>query len=125
MVGTLQRSIPAGQHRAPSSGRLAVLRSRRSNFWTLRAKCPGRLKRTPVATPPHLVTRLEIQLAQNFPELTPRERAACARTQAGWSAKKMARDLGIRAATVFTYRKRAYQRFGFSSAHDCLDRMLD
>jgi DNA-binding CsgD family transcriptional regulator len=85
----------------------------------------ARLKHAPVTTPPDVVTRLETHLEQNFPELTPRERAVCARTQAGWSAKKIARDLGICAATVLTYRQRAYQRFGFSSAHDFLDRMLD
>ena len=85
----------------------------------------ARLKHVPVTTPPDVVTRLETHLEQNFPELTPRERAVCARTQAGWSAKKIARDLGICAATVLTYRQRAYQRFCFSSAHDFLDRMLD
>jgi DNA-binding CsgD family transcriptional regulator len=59
-----------------------------------------------------------------FPQLSQRERQVCARTLAGWTAKQIGRALGLRTATVLTYRQRAYQRFGFRSASDFLQTLL-
>jgi DNA-binding CsgD family transcriptional regulator len=71
-----------------------------------------------------LVDRLEAHLARSFPRLTARERSVCARTQAGWSAVKIAEDLAISQSTVLTYRQRAYFRYGFSGMHGFLDAMI-
>lgn len=71
-----------------------------------------------------LIDRIEHKLAHRFPQLTARERQVAARTIAGWSADETAANLGIRPATVLTYRQRAYQRLGFRGAHDFLGDLL-
>lgn len=67
---------------------------------------------------------LEERLTRSFPTLTTRERQIVAMTLVGFSATKIAEDLGIRPATVLTYRQRAYQRMEFSRASDFLGELL-
>lgn len=73
----------------------------------------------------HDVGWIEARLAQRFPALTAREREVCARTVAGWSAKRIAQALGIGHGTVLTYRQRGYARFGFSRAADFLSGLVN
>lgn len=61
---------------------------------------------------------LEQRFGNRFPELTPRERQICARAAIGISIEGTALDLGIGSSSVLTYRKRAYQRLGVSSAYE-------
>lgn len=60
--------------------------------------------------------RLARRLGLRYPELTARERHVCALTMIGKSSGEIATALGIRAGTVLTYRRRAYERLGVSSA---------
>lgn len=74
------------------------------------------------ATP--LVSRIEDRIAFAFPGLTGRERQICAWTLAGKSADETASALGIAPTTVLTYRRRAYERLGFSQAADFLPALM-
>jgi len=56
------------------------------------------------------VSRAEAALRREVAELTPRERAVCARIACGMSADGIAVDLGVAPSTVTTLRKRAYAR---------------
>lgn len=56
------------------------------------------------------------RLRQRFPSLTERERNVCALTMIGKSSGEIAVILGIKPGTVLTYRRRAYDRLGISSA---------
>lgn len=71
------------------------------------------------------IGRLEMRLSGMFSILTAREVQVVARSIAGWSSKRIGRALGIAASTVITYRKRAYQRCGFSKSSDFLPLLLD
>jgi DNA-binding CsgD family transcriptional regulator len=71
------------------------------------------------------VERLSQRLLRSFPQLSARELEVCARTLTGHRAERIAADLGISRASVLTYRQRAYQRYGFSSASDFLPAVLD
>jgi DNA-binding CsgD family transcriptional regulator len=64
------------------------------------------------------IDELESRFARFFPALTRRERETCARAAVGMTAEGAALDLGIGVASVLTYRKRAYQRLGVSSAYE-------
>ncbi|MBB5985476.1 helix-turn-helix transcriptional regulator [Sphingobium lignivorans] len=64
------------------------------------------------------IAELEERFGQRYPALTPREREVCARAAMGISVEGCALDLGIAASSVLTYRKRAYQRLGISSAYE-------
>jgi DNA-binding CsgD family transcriptional regulator len=64
------------------------------------------------------IHELEQRFAARFPALTPREREVCARAAIGVSVEGAALDLGIATSSVLTYRKRAYQRLGISSAYE-------
>src|SRR5690606_38860557 len=60
--------------------------------------------------------QLEHRFAGRCPELTARERQVCARAALGLSVEQTARQLEIAKTSVLTYRQRAYQRLGVSSA---------
>lgn len=64
------------------------------------------------------IEELEQRFAARFPALTPREREVCARAAIGVSVEGAALDLAIATSSVLTYRKRAYQRLGISSAYE-------
>jgi DNA-binding CsgD family transcriptional regulator len=64
------------------------------------------------------IEELEARFARLFPALTRRERETCARAAVGMTAEGAALDLNIGVASVLTYRKRAYQRLGVSSAYE-------
>ncbi|HPE32062.1 MAG TPA: LuxR C-terminal-related transcriptional regulator [Parvularculaceae bacterium] len=68
----------------------------------------------------------EIEVAVKSLEggLTEREQQVLARTLIGETAESIGRALGIRATTVLTYRRRAYARFGVSSANQLIPRLL-
>ncbi len=70
--------------------------------------------------------RLEQRLTMSYPALTRREREVCARTLIGMTAEAIAiaLDLGIGATTVLTYRRRAYERYGISTAHEMIAKIL-
>jgi DNA-binding CsgD family transcriptional regulator len=63
-------------------------------------------------------------LQRRFPMLTERERSVCALTMIGKSSGEIATALGIGPASVLTYRRRAYQRLGISSAACLVAEML-
>lgn len=71
------------------------------------------------------IEKLERRLQRSFPQLTNREMQTCARTIAGWSAERIARELGLRASSVLTYRQRAYTRSDCSSSHSFLPALID
>lgn len=71
-----------------------------------------------------LAQRLERRLAMHFPSLTDRERGVCARTLAGMTAEAIALELGIGRTSVLTYRRRAYERYGVSSAGQFIENIL-
>lgn len=71
-----------------------------------------------------LLDRLLEGLETHYPALTERERAVCARTLAGMTAEAIALDLGVKPSTVLTYRRRAYERFGISSANQLMARLV-
>ncbi len=64
------------------------------------------------------IEELERRFAERFPALTPRERQVCARAAIGISVEGAALDLGIGAASILTYRRRAYLRLNVSSAYE-------
>ena len=69
-----------------------------------------------VAPPRHAADRLARKLERRFPALTEREGSVCALTMLGKSSGEIATALGIRPSTVITYRRRAYERLGVSTA---------
>lgn len=71
-----------------------------------------------------LPERLDRRLALHYPSLTDRERDVCARTIAGMTAEAIALDLGIGRTSVLTYRRRAYERYGMSSAGQFIEHVL-
>jgi DNA-binding CsgD family transcriptional regulator len=81
-------------------------------------------RRQPASTLP-LRLRLERQIALRHPQLTLRERQVCALTLAGSTSEEAASELGIRQATVLTYRQRAYRRLGFGDIRDFLETLVD
>jgi len=72
----------------------------------------------------NLSERLEKRLSCHFPSLTARELGVCARTLAGMTAEAIALELGIGRASVLTYRRRAYERYGISSAGELIEDIL-
>jgi DNA-binding CsgD family transcriptional regulator len=62
------------------------------------------------------ISEIESRFCRLFPSLTTRERQTCARAAVGMTAGGAALDLGIALSSVLTYRKRAYQRLGVTSA---------
>ena len=64
------------------------------------------------------IDELESRFARLFPALTRRERETCARAAIGMTAEGAALDLGIGVSSILTYRKRAYQRLGVTSAYE-------
>lgn len=65
-------------------------------------------------------------LARRLPELSPRERAVCARIACGISADGIAAELDVAPSTVTTLRKRAYAKLarrGFGSGRALLERL--
>lgn len=68
--------------------------------------------------------RVARKLQLRFPVLTERERRVCALTMIGKTSGEIALALGIRPATVITYRRRAYERLGVSSAASLVGEIL-
>jgi DNA-binding CsgD family transcriptional regulator len=62
------------------------------------------------------VEELELRFARRYAVLPARERQVCARAAAGLGVAETARELGISAASVLTYRQRAYQRLRVASS---------
>jgi DNA-binding CsgD family transcriptional regulator len=75
--------------------------------------------------PAPLVAEVERRLADAHPVLTPRERAVCARSLAGRTARAIGAELGLAPGTVLTYRQRAYQKLGVSRSSDLLAAVMD
>lgn len=71
-----------------------------------------------------LIQRLEWRIARHYPMMTQREREVCARTLAGMTAEATAISLGIGKTSVLTYRQRAYDRYGISSAGQLIENLL-
>jgi len=85
----------------------------------------GLLARRQPASALPLRARLERQMALRHPQLTLRERQVCALTLAGSTSEEAASELGIRQASVLTYRQRAYRRLGFGDIRDFLETLVD
>ncbi len=62
------------------------------------------------------IVRLLARLQRRHPELSIRENEVCVRTLLGQTAIDIGDHLGIQPSTVLTYRRRAYERIGVSSA---------
>jgi DNA-binding CsgD family transcriptional regulator len=67
---------------------------------------------------------LENRLAKRFPALTSRERSVCLLTMQGWTAHRIAIQLDVAQTTVLTYRRRAYERLGISSAAEIVAHLI-
>jgi len=78
-----------------------------------------RMAARPVEAAP-LVAEVERRLAEAHGVLTGRERAVCARTLAGRTAREIGAELGLGVGTVLTYRQRAYQKLGVSRSNELL-----
>lgn len=68
--------------------------------------------------------RIHAKLWNRFPSLTARECSVCAFTMVGHSSSRIAMELGIAQATVLTYRRRAYERLGITSAAELVAHLL-
>lgn len=68
--------------------------------------------------------RLRAAIAKAYPDLSAREQQVCLAMLLGASAERTAFDLGISAASVLTYRQRAYAKTGATSAVGLLHRLL-
>lgn len=68
--------------------------------------------------------RIGKKLQLRFPALTERERHVCALTMIGKTSGEIATALGIAPGTVITYRRRAYERLGVSSAASLVAEIL-
>ena len=68
--------------------------------------------------------RIAHRLAQQYPELTARERVVCGYTLAGYTAEAISLILGIGVSTIITYRRRAYSRLGVSNATQMIAPLL-
>lgn len=77
----------------------------------------------PVASEQALVV-VERRLCRSYPSLSRRERAVCARTILGETAQTTALALGIGTGSVLTYRRRAYDKAGVSSAGELVAAVL-
>ena len=71
------------------------------------------------------LSKLLARLALNFPKLALQERNVRSRTLVGMMAEAIALELGIGTSTVPTYRRRAYERYGISSASQLMSSLLD
>lgn len=65
------------------------------------------------------------RLRRSFPALSDREAEICALTIIGWPSPKAAAKLGISPGTVLTYRQRAYQKTGVTSAAELVPAILN
>lgn len=75
-------------------------------------------------TRPKVLDRLIFRLGERFPMLTDRERQVCALTILGNSAQKIGETIKISPNTVITYRRRAYERLGVSSASNLMVELI-
>jgi DNA-binding CsgD family transcriptional regulator len=60
----------------------------------------------------HLSIGTDVPPSDMLKQLTPREREVCERLLKGWTHDGIGADLGVSAATVKTYRDRAFERLG-------------
>lgn len=67
---------------------------------------------------------IEERLRGRHPGLSRREAQVCARILTGLALQAIAAELGIRAESVATYRKRAFQRMRIASRHQLLRELL-
>lgn len=67
---------------------------------------------------------IEERLRSRHPGLSRREAQVCARILTGLALQAIASELGIRAESVATYRKRAFQRMRIASRHQLLRELL-
>lgn len=75
-------------------------------------------------TPLPPIALIEGRLQAAHACLSTREVQVCARTMAGMTAERIARDLQVSPATVLTYRQRAYRRLDISNAGMLLKSVL-
>ena len=73
----------------------------------------------------NIVQLCERRIRRSYPQLSERETQVCARTLAGWTARRIADELGMTSGTVLTYRRRAYQKLGFTQANDFLPELIN
>lgn len=116
LLMTFYRDATSG---GPELDRLAGLAQLGLAALASRLRSEGRARTTPV------VERLEARIGERYGDLTIRERQVAARTLAGWSTDSIAEALNIGAASVLTYRQRAYQRYSLSRAGEFLERLID
>ena len=71
-----------------------------------------------------LAEQIAERLAQQYPQLTPRERTVCGYPLAGYTAEGISLILGIGMSTIVTYRRRAYSRLGVSNVNQLIAPLL-
>ena len=72
----------------------------------------------------HLALQVNVSPASLMQGLTPREREVCDRMLKGWTHDGIAADLGVSAATVKTYRDRAFERLGIHHRNELFALMV-
>jgi DNA-binding CsgD family transcriptional regulator len=70
-----------------------------------------------------LIARVEARLCGLPVKLTPRQLEVCSRTAIGMTAEGIGLDLGVKASSVVTHRRRAYDRLGVATGFE-LTRLL-
>jgi len=85
----------------------------------------GRFAQPSASTRRSAEERLLTRLSARFPTLTAREKRVMALTLLGKDSRSIGETLGIAKPTVLTYRRRAYERLGITSANEVLDQILD
>lgn len=73
---------------------------------------------------PMLGEKIAGRLAQQYPQLTARERLVCGYTLAGYTAEGIGLILGVGMSTIITYRRRAYSRLGVCNANQLIAPLL-
>ena len=72
----------------------------------------------------HLALQVNVSAPSLMQGLTPREREVCERLLKGWTHDGIAADLGVSAATVKTYRDRAFERLGIHHRNELFALMV-
>ncbi len=71
-----------------------------------------------------IAEKITVKLAEQYPQLTGRERLVCGYTLAGYTAEAIGLILGVGMSTIITYRRRAYSRLGVCNANQLIAPLL-
>jgi len=123
LVVSMFRSAEAGPFQGPDLGAIGRC-ARLLSPLIAKHRALRRLEPTTSREPRlALIARVEGRLADLPTRLTPRQLAVCARTAIGMTAEGIGLDLGVKASSVVTHRRRAYDRLGVATGFE-LTRLL-